>query len=608
MKPSWNKKYTTIAIYCAIVLLFAIFSVFFFINYGKFDEYIEAIWKAIRSIIYGAIIAYLLWPVLKFFENKVFAFLTGDDKIPTIPEKPEIPTVPEIPEKPSRPVFDKSVSVIEKQRILLEYDEQMREYKRQMREYKRLLAAKKHAESTIAKIEKKTPRLEIKIAKVTARHERIRSRCYNDGAKRTRFGLRRALSVLMTVIVMIILIALFIYMVVPQIVSGYNDLTVQLPKYAADVSAWLGQTASRTDFIGDIFSDIVKYVNELISNISSYIQSAMPTIGKAIGNVFNTIKDVGIGIFFAIYFLLGKERVVAKFKKLIRSILKDTAYTKFSKVGRDLNKNFGSFITAKLIDSLIIGILTFIGMLILNLPYSPLIAVVIGVTNVIPMFGPFIGAIPSAFIIFIVDPMKALVFVIFIIILQQFDGNVLGPRLLGAQTNTTSLGILTALTVLSSFWGITGLIIAVPIFAVVYTLIKEHSEKRLQKKGASVDTADYYEQNDYIGRALHEEQTIKKNHKNTLRQTLSNSGAGDAALRLKIVSNLVDKVDETDEHRKANGDDLYDDSMHDDSAEEFLKSVDASKQEESDESLLDAPNGVDEVISADEPQDENENK
>ena len=216
MKPSWNKKYTTIAIYCAIVLLFAIFSVFFFINYGKFDEYIEAIWKAIRSIIYGAIIAYLLWPVLKFFENKVFAFLTGDDKIPTIPEKPEIPTVPEIPEKPNRPVFDKSVSVIEKQRILLEYDEQMREYKRQMREYKRLLAAKKHAESTIAKIEKRTPKLEIKIAKVTARHERIRSRCYNDGAKRTRFGLRRALSVLMTVIVMIILIALFIYMVVPQ--------------------------------------------------------------------------------------------------------------------------------------------------------------------------------------------------------------------------------------------------------------------------------------------------------------------------------------------------------------------------------------------------------
>ena len=578
MKPSWNRKYTTIAIYCAIVLLFIVFSVFFFINYGNFDTYIDSIWKALRSIIYGAIISYRLWPVLKFFENKVFAFITGDDAVPTIPDKPEIPVVPEIPVKPEKPVIDKSVSVIEKQRILLEYDEALREYKRLMREYKRAVASKKHAESTIKKIEKTTPKLEIKIAKVTARHERIRARSYDDGAKRTRFGIRRALSVLMTVIVTLILLALFIYMVVPQIVSGYNDLTVQLPKYAADVSAWLGQTASRTDFIGDIFSDLVKNLNELISNISSYIQNALPTIGKAIGNVFTTLKDVGIGIFFAIYFLLGKERVVAKIKKLFRAILSDKAFGKFSKVGRDLNKNFGSFITAKLIDSLIIGMLTFIGMLILNLPYSPLIAVVIGVTNIIPMFGPFIGAIPSAFIIFIVDPMKALVFVIFIIVLQQFDGNVLGPRLLGAQTNTTSLGILTALTVLSSFWGITGLIIAVPVFAVVYTIIKERSEKRLSRKGASVDTADYYDQNDYIGRALHEEQEIKKQHKNTLRQTLSNSGAGDAALRLKIVSSLVDKVDETDEHRKANSDDLYNDALHDDSAEEFLKSVDAAKE------------------------------
>ena len=513
MRFNWNKKYTTIAIYAAIVLLFGIFSVFFFINYSDFGKYTSLIGATLRPLVYGIVMAYLVWPILRFFEDKVFAFVTGDDKIPTIPEMPDIPDVPEKPEKPKMPVFDELTSKDDRLMALELYRESLAAYNDKYREYRRAMAARRKAEAKRRSIERNAPRLERKIARVTARHIRISEKRRKDGTKKTNFMLRRALSTLCAVIVTLVFIALFFYMIVPQVAEGYNELATRMPGYISTVSSWLRELGERADYLGNIVNGLVDYINNFLATISNLVSNLLPSIATILKNVLLTIKDLLLGIFFAVYFLLGKERVIAKIKKLGRAIFKDRAYSRLSKTCRDLNKNFGSFIAAKIIDSLLIGIITFFIMLALGMPYYPLIAVIIGITNLIPIFGPVVGAVLCGFIVFITDPTKVIPFVIVIIILQQFDGNFLGPRLMGTQTDTTSLGILAALTIFSSIWSITGLVIAVPLFVVIYSIVKEKSEERLRKRGYPVQTSDFYDPDDKIGLALHEEAEIKKKRK-----------------------------------------------------------------------------------------------
>jgi len=551
VKLYWNKKYTTVALYVLIVLLIVVFSVFFFMNYGDFTSYWSSIMSALRPLIYGAIFAYLTWPILKLFENKAFAFVTGDDKIPVVPQKPTVPKMPKEPKKPTKPVFSDDVPADKRAAKMQIYETALAAYRQDLRIYKKEFAEYKRAVKMCAWIDKNAPRIERNIVRKTLRHARIKERAYSDGAKRTRYGLRRALSTLCAETVVIIIVAVFVYLVVPQLSEGYNEIYSKMPSYISSVTAWLNDLSTRTDLIGNIASGVVESINAFLSTVYTILQDLLPTLASAIRNVVVTVKDLFIGAFFSVYFLLGKERIIAKFRKLFRSLLSDRAYLRFSKISHDLNKNFGSFISAKLIDSLIIGLMSFVILLVLNVPYYPLISVVIAITNIVPIFGPIVGGIIGGIVVFITNPSKLLVFIIFDIVIQQFDGNVLGPKLLGARTNSTSLGILTALTVLSSFWGLTGLLIAVPLFAVIYSFIKEKSEKRLENRSLPVDTAEYYDPDDEVGRALSEEAKIKREHKTTLRQSMSNSRAGNATLKLKIVSDFVERIDRTDEMRQA---------------------------------------------------------
>ena len=514
MRFNWNKKYTTIAIYAAIVILFGVFSVFFFINYSDFGKYTSIIGAAIRPFIFGIIMAYLIWPILKLFENKVFAYLTGDDKIPEIPVKPQIPDVPEKPEKPEKPAFDKSVSGSDRLMALELYREALKAYYAASKEYRRAVSKRNAAIRKCASIERNTPRIERKISRVTARHLRISEAKRKDGSPKTNYALRRGLSTLCAVLIAVIFLALFIYMVAPQVAAGYTELTSMLPVYITSVSSWLRSVGESADYLGNIVNGLVDYINNFLATISGFIQDLLPSIATLLKNIVVTIKDIVIGICFAIYFLLGKERVIAKIKKFFRAIFTERAYSRLSKTGRDLNKNFGSFISAKIIDSLIMGVITFFVLLIFGMPYYPLIAVIIGITNFVPIFGPVVGAVIGGFIVFITDPTKVIPFVIIMIVLQQFDGNFIGPRLMGTQTNTTSLGILAALTVFSSIWGFTGLLIAVPLFVVIYSLIKEKSEQRLKRKGYPSETEDYYDPDDKMGHGLYNEAAAKVKRKN----------------------------------------------------------------------------------------------
>ncbi|MBO4429309.1 MAG: AI-2E family transporter [Clostridia bacterium] len=551
MKLNWNKKYTTIAAYCLIVLIIVVFIVFFFMNYGDFSSYLSDIVSAVRPIIYGAIFAYLMWPVLKLFEDKVFAFVTGNDKIPEVPKKPVIPKVPKEPKKPVKPNLPPDMSAEKRTAKLKLYSEALEIYREEMREYKKALAEKKRAERTCARIDRNMPHIEHVIVRKSIRHAKINERKYPDGAKRTRFGVRRALSTAAAAIIAAIFITAFGYLIVPQLSDGYNEVVGKMPTYIENVTKWLNGLTERADFIGEIASNVLEAIQTSLPKIYEYLQNLIPTLASTLKNVVITVKDLFIGIFFSIYFLLGKERIIAKFRKMLRAILSDRAYVRVSKIGHDLNKNFGSFISAKILDCFIIGLLSLVILLVFGVPYYPLISVVIGITNFVPIFGPIVGGVIGGVIVFISDPSKLLIFIIFDVAIQQFDGNILGPKLLGARTNTTSLGILTALTILSSFWGLTGLLIAVPLFAVIYTFIKEKSEKRLENRSLAVNTAEYYDPDDYVGRALREEAQIRKEHKTTLRQSLSNSRAGNVTLKFKIVSDFVEKVDKTDEMRQA---------------------------------------------------------
>jgi predicted PurR-regulated permease PerM len=234
---------------------------------------------------------------------------------------------------------------------------------------------------------------------------------------------------------------------------------------------------------------MLPYFEELISRTSTSLVGSIITIFKSLLNFI-------IGIIISIYLLVDKERFIAQAKKVLYAFLTRERANNFINNLRYSDKIFGGFISGKIIDSLIIGVLCYIGMLVLRLPYSVLIAVLVGITNIIPYFGPFIGAIPSAFFILMIDPKKCLVFVIFILILQQFDGNILGPKILGDSTGLNSFWVIFSITVFSGLFGILGMFIGVPVFAVIYAAFKTLINKRLEIKHMPVETS-YYIDYDY---------------------------------------------------------------------------------------------------------------
>ena len=189
-----------------------------------------------------------------------------------------------------------------------------------------------------------------------------------------------------------------------------------------------------------------------------------------------------IGMIVSIYVLFSKEKFMCQAKKLVYAIFRPTKANLILHVGSKSNEIFGGFIIGKIIDSAIIGVLCFIGLSILNIPYTLLVSVIVGVTNVIPFFGPYIGAIPSALLIFLADPVKGVYFVIFIILLQQFDGNILGPKILGNTTNLSSFWVLFAILLFGGVFGIVGMVIGVPVFAFIYQLIREWVLDRLEEQ------------------------------------------------------------------------------------------------------------------------------
>ncbi len=302
----------------------------------------------------------------------------------------------------------------------------------------------------------------------------------------------RAVGVLFATAVFLLVIASIILSVIPEITSNipgiYNGLVYDLlPKVQERATQLLKDYPSIEEIVLDELSNIGTTVQRILAALVPQLNNLL----SSLLSVANSIKNFVFGVIFAIYFLLNKEALQAQAKKLIVALFSEkTAATIFRRT-TDTNSAFLNFIYGKVIDSIIIGIICGVCMLIFRMPYAMLISIIIGITNIIPIFGPFIGAIPSAILILIAEPKKTIWFVLFVIALQQLDGNIIGPRILGKSVGITPFWMLFSIIVFGSMFGIAGMIVGVPLFAVCSNIIKANVNDRLKSKNLPTDDERY---------------------------------------------------------------------------------------------------------------------
>ena len=310
------------------------------------------------------------------------------------------------------------------------------------------------------------------------------------------YKLSRVLSLIFALLFALVMLYEFFSMLLPQLYESIVGIINNLSTYYGDAEKWVlsfladnPDLSAQVDKLMERFYQFLQgYINpDLLGNINSIFTS----VTSSVLSVVRSLLDLLIGVVAAVYILWSRDRFLAQIKKIAVASMSQSKADRFFDLGRRIHKVFSGFIIGKLVDSLIIGVLCYIGALILSFPYPALIATVVGVTNVIPFFGPFIGAIPCAFLILLVDPLKCLYFIIFIFGLQQLDGNVIGPRILGDTIGISGFWVLVSITVAGNLFGFTGMLLGVPVFAVLYMLLSEIVAEKLRKKHRPVETAAY---------------------------------------------------------------------------------------------------------------------
>lgn len=311
------------------------------------------------------------------------------------------------------------------------------------------------------------------------------------GGTKMKQGHKRTISAITALILGIMAVSLFFRLLIPQLWESIYSLVDAFPKYISDFQIFVNQVIEENHL--DL-EEIQKMFGgqDIFGRLSEFVTNALPEMARLSYSFMNMLLDVLLGIMSALYMLLDKEKLCRHARIAIYALLpNETAQYLIQTVQKTANI-FNNFIIGKVIDSLIIGILCYIGMSILQLPYAILLSVIVGVTNMIPVFGPFIGAVPGIFILLIIHPINAVYFALFILLLQQFDGNILGPLILGDKLGLPSLWILFAVCVGGGVFGVIGMFIGVPLFAVVYMLAKELFTYRLHKKNMTL--ADFHEE------------------------------------------------------------------------------------------------------------------
>ena len=304
-------------------------------------------------------------------------------------------------------------------------------------------------------------------------------------------SVRRGLAVTASMLSIIAFLALFIAMIIPQIKTSIKDLLDRFPEYIASMEELAHSLAQTNELFAGIVNTVMDSVDDLLSRSYELIQEYLPMVTEIIQSVATTLLDIVLGFVFAVYFLCAKEYIIAQTKKIMKALFSENAYDKVMYFLSLTDRTFGKYFVAAILDSILVGFIVFLLVQIAGMPYAPLIGIVIAITNIIPIFGPFIGAIPCALILFVCKPSYAVIFAIMILIVQQIDGNIIVPRIHGASTGLPPVWIIVSITVMSGLFGFIGMFIGVPCFSVLYTLVKQYVEGRLEKKSFSPDTLAY---------------------------------------------------------------------------------------------------------------------
>lgn len=408
MKFRWNKRYLGWGLTAFAVIFASTLVIFILMNQHSLAAGIGNFLNALVPIFYGFIFAYLLCPIMNFFETRVFG-----------------------------------------------------------RIFTRKKAAEPHPES-------QTHGLNIFVKNKP----------------------RRILSILVTLLIVLLILAGVISAILPQLETTIRTLVNNIPSYIATLTDWI---ASAFTSFPDLGAEVTDMVNQSFVALRDFLSnSILPQVGDYLGSLTNGIMSViGIlmnlllGLVISIYCLYSKELFSAQAKKLLYSILKVKHANTFIGAVRRVHHSFGSFITGTLIDSFVVACVTFIITTLFDIPFAMLVSVIMGLTNIIPYFGPFIGAVPSAFLILMENPVKCLIFIIIILVIQNLNGNILSPRILGENIGLSSFWVIFALLAGQGIFGFWGLIIGIPLFAVIYSTGKALISARLTAKGLPADSGTY---------------------------------------------------------------------------------------------------------------------
>lgn len=428
MKVNWNRKYTTIAVYALLVIAIAVLFVVFVFKFDTFKEKISWVGGVAAPVICGIAIAYILNPLMMYIESKLFRRLKEE------PPRDNIV----IQKLHNTPIGENAVV--------------------------------KQIEKHSAPIEKKIKR---------------------------RKKIARVLSLIITYFIVVALLTGIVVAIAPSLGKSVIDLADQLPSYLEQVETWAKDMFENNPEIMKYLTKQFTTFEELISNIAKQIEP-MNIIGNVSTGVFKFVgaflvgfKNVLLGLIISIYLLYSKERMLAQVKKIFYAFVKtEKCETVFVGCGK-CNAIFKQYIISNLIDSLIIFVFMTIGMYAMGMPYATLISVVCAVTNLIPFFGPFIGAIPCGFLILLVDPIKVIWFGIFVLILQQIDGNVIKPLMFGETMGLPAIWVLISIIVGGGLFGIPGMLLGVPVFAVFYLMFAEFVSTKLKNKNLPEKTEEY---------------------------------------------------------------------------------------------------------------------
>ena len=308
----------------------------------------------------------------------------------------------------------------------------------------------------------------------------------------------RGIATLGALAVFILIIVVLLVMLIPQLVESIQGVATTLPSEVQHLidktNKYLSSDSEAANFVEDTLIYATNYIkdwamNDLLPKSNTYLTS----ITTGLINVFKVLLNIIVGLIVSVYLLFSKETFIGQFKKLTYALFKPKKANIVIQTARKSNEIFGGFISGKILDSMIIGIICYIVLLIMKMPYPVLVSVIVGVTNIIPFFGPFIGAVPSFIIIVLANPIQGLYFLIFVVILQQVDGNIIGPNILGDSTGLSPFWVIFAIMVGGGLFGFAGMLLGVPTFAVIYYIMQEILRYFLRKRDLPQDSSQYIE-------------------------------------------------------------------------------------------------------------------